>query len=69
MLHVAVTDVFMGRRDYTTPSQPTAEWLERIDAPYKHGVWFERSAHMLPWEELGRFLVSLVEQVRPLAQE
>jgi hypothetical protein len=30
-------------------------------------VWFERSAHMIPWEEPGRTLVSLLEHVRPLA--
>lgn len=59
--------MFMGRHDYTTPSQPTADWLERVDAPYKRGIWFERSAHMLQWEEPGKLLVSLLEQVRPLA--
>ena len=61
--------MFMGRHDYTTPSQPTAEWLERVQAPYKRGVWFERSAHMIPWEEPGKLLVSLLETVRPLAVE
>lgn len=59
--------MFMGRHDYTTPSQPTAEWLERVRAPYKRGVWFERSAHMIPWEEPGKLLVSLLETVAPLA--
>src|SRR3546814_5965106 len=53
--------MFMGRHDYTTPSQPTADWLARVDAPYKRGVWFERSAHMIPWEEPGKLLVSLLE--------
>lgn len=57
----------LGRHDYTTPSELTAEWLDRVDAPYKRGVWFERSAHMAPWEEPGKLLVSLLEYVRPLA--
>ena len=61
--------MFMGRHDYTTPSQPTADWLARVDAPFKRGVWFERSAHMVPWEEPGRTLVSLLEVVRPLVRE
>jgi pimeloyl-ACP methyl ester carboxylesterase len=61
--------MFMGRHDYTTPSQPTAQWLEQVRAPYKRGVWFERSAHMIPWEEPGKTLVSLLEYVRPLAEE
>lgn len=59
--------MFMGRHDYTTPSAPTAEWLASVDAPYKRGVWFEHAAHMIPWEEPGRTLVTLLEVVRPLA--
>jgi pimeloyl-ACP methyl ester carboxylesterase len=59
--------MFMGRHDYTTPSAPTAAWLSQVDAPYKQGVWFERSAHMVPWEEPGKMLVSLLKYARPLA--
>ena len=59
--------MFMGRYDYTTPSAPTAAWLEQVDAPYKRGVWFEHSAHMIPWEEPGKTLISLLKYVRPLA--
>ncbi|MBD9471115.1 alpha/beta hydrolase [Pseudoxanthomonas sp. PXM01] len=59
--------MFMGRHDYTTPSEPTAAWLARVQAPYKRGVWFEHSAHMMPWEEPGKTLVSLLEHVRPRA--
>lgn len=59
--------MFLGRHDYTTPSAPTAEWLERVDAPSKQAVWFEHSAHMIPWEEPGKTLVSLLQAVRPLA--
>jgi pimeloyl-ACP methyl ester carboxylesterase len=59
--------MFMGRHDYTTPSAPTATWLEQVRAPYKRAIWFERSAHMVPWEEPGKTLVSLLEHVRPLA--
>ena len=59
--------MFMGRHDYTTPSEPTARWLGKVAAPYKRGVWFEHSAHMIPWEEPGKTLVSLLKYVRPLA--
>lgn len=58
--------MFMGRHDYTTPSQPTEQWLNAVQAPYKRGVWFENSAHMIPWEEPGKTLVNLLEHVRPL---
>lgn len=61
--------MFMGRHDYTTPSAPTEAWLTQVEAPFKRGVWFERSSHMVPWEEPGKMLVSLLEFVRPLAQD
>ena len=61
--------MFMGRHDYTTPSEPTAAWLAQVRAPYKRAVWFENAAHMIPWEEPGRTLVALLEHVRPLAVE
>lgn len=60
--------MLMGRHDYTTPSEPTAQWLDAVDAPFKRGVWFERSAHLVPWEEPGKFMVTMVEVVRPLAE-
>ena len=61
--------MFMGRHDYTTPSEPTEAWLKRVKAPYKQGVWFEHASHMVPWEEPGKLLVSLVQYVRPLADD
>lgn len=61
--------MLMGRHDYTTPSELTAQWLERVKAPYKRGVWFERSAHMIPWEEPGKLLVTMLDTVRPIAMK
>ncbi|HEX6833672.1 MAG TPA: alpha/beta hydrolase [Rudaea sp.] len=60
--------MFMGRHDYTTPSQPTAAWLDAVKAPSKRAVWFERSAHMILFEEPGKALISLVDDVLPLAR-
>jgi pimeloyl-ACP methyl ester carboxylesterase len=60
--------MFMGRHDYTTPTAPTEAWLAQLEAPSKQAVWFERSAHMAPWEEPGKTLISLLEYVRPLAR-
>jgi pimeloyl-ACP methyl ester carboxylesterase len=59
--------MLMGRHDYSTPSVPTAAWLEAVKAPYKRGVWFENSSHLLPFEEPGKMLLTLVNDVRPLA--
>ena len=50
-------------------AHPTAEWIANVDAPCKAAVWFERSSHMVPWEEPGKTLVSLLRHVRPLATE
>ena len=43
-------------------------WLQQVSAPYKQGIWFERSAHLIPFEEPGKLLLSLVQQVLPVAQ-
>jgi len=59
--------LFMGRHDYTTPSEPTDQWLKNVKAPVKKGVWFEHSAHLIPLEEPGKMLISLVEYVRPIS--
>lgn len=58
--------MFMGRHDYTTPTEPTVKWLNRVKAPYKKAVWFEHSSHMIPWEEPGKVLVSLLQYAKPL---
>ncbi|WP_145647530.1 alpha/beta fold hydrolase [Pseudoduganella lurida] len=60
--------MFLGRHDYTTPTAPTVRWMAQVEAPSKRIVWFEHSAHMVPWEEPGKTLVSLLEFVRPLAR-
>ncbi|WP_343733139.1 alpha/beta hydrolase [Duganella sp.] len=61
--------MFMGRHDYTTPSEPTAAWLAKVKAPYKRAVWFENSSHLVQFEEPGKTLVSLLNYVRPLARD
>jgi pimeloyl-ACP methyl ester carboxylesterase len=61
--------MLMGRHDYTTPSAPTADWLKQVKAPLKKGIWFENSAHLIPLEEPGKMLFTLVNEVRPLALE
>jgi proline iminopeptidase len=60
--------IVAGRHDFATPSRVARQWYERLQAPSKHWVWFERSAHMPHLEEPGRFLSLLVSTVRPLAQ-
>ncbi len=59
--------MFLGRHDYTTPSEATHAWLARVHAPSKKAVWFEKSSHLIPFEEPGKMLMSLVALVRPIA--
>jgi pimeloyl-ACP methyl ester carboxylesterase len=61
--------LFEGRHDWTAPQELAANWFERIKAPSKQLVWFETSAHMPMLEEPGHFLLRLVSDVRPLADE
>ena len=59
--------LFLGRHDFNVSSTVAAEWFEGVQAPAKQLVWFEHSAHEAFNEEPGRFLVSLVNVVRPMA--
>ena len=47
---------FLGRYDYTTPSNLAAEYLDSISCPLKRLAWFEKSAHFPFYEEPDRFL-------------
>lgn len=59
--------MFLGRHDITTPASVIEPWFARLRAPHKEIVWFENSAHLAPHEEPGKFLIGLVETVRPWA--
>lgn len=49
------TFFFVGRHDRVISPRLSAAYLEALGAPDKEIVWFERSAHMLPFEEPERF--------------
>jgi len=61
--------LFEGRHDYNANSEVAHEWFEKVQAPTKQFVWFENSGHMPMTEEPGKFLVSLVRFVRPIAEQ
>jgi pimeloyl-ACP methyl ester carboxylesterase len=58
-----------GRHDRTVNSDVSREWFDRVNAPEKHFVWFEHSAHEPESEEPGKFLLSLVRYARPIAEK
>ena len=59
--------ILQGRYDLHTPYSGARSYFDRITAPRKRFVTFERSSHMIMFEEPGRFLMALVQEVLPLA--
>ncbi|MBU6367416.1 MAG: alpha/beta hydrolase [Gemmatimonadetes bacterium] len=57
----------MGRYDLHTLYAGAQAHFARIEAPLKKFITFERSAHFVMVEEPGRFLMTLVTEVLPLA--
>ncbi len=43
--------LFMGRHDYNTVYDLAKEWFDRLQAPYKKFITFEKSGHTPQWEE------------------
>jgi proline iminopeptidase len=53
----------LGRYDQNTPAELAADYFELIEAPVKQLHWFEKSAHLIPFEEPAKFNTLLVETV------
>lgn len=54
----------LGRHDQNTPVELAEEYFELIEAPVKRLHWFEKSAHMIPFEEPAKFNALLAEIAR-----
>jgi proline iminopeptidase len=61
--------LFEGRHDWNVNSEVAAAWFDTVEAPEKHLVWFDHSAHMPMTEEPGKFFLSLVRFARPIAEK
>lgn len=61
--------MFVGAHDYTTFHNLAVQWFDKLQAPSKRLVVFADSAHMIMLEQPGRFLVHLVTDVLPYAQQ
>jgi pimeloyl-ACP methyl ester carboxylesterase len=67
-LSFEVPVIFMlGRHDRHVPPSSAVDYFEKLRAPFKRLVWFERSAHNPPFEEPELFNRVLVDEVLPLA--
>jgi proline iminopeptidase len=60
--------IFAGRHDFNVNSELAADWFSHVEAPAKHLVWFEHSAHLPMTEEPGKYLLALMAYARPLAK-
>jgi len=60
--------LFLGRHDHNVSSELAAKWADNLTAPEKQIIWFEQSAHEVMIEEPGKTLLTLVQQVRPIAE-
>jgi len=60
--------LLIGRADYNTPWELTAEWAQQLEAPQLDVVWFDGVGHFLPIEDREAFQRTLIERVLPLAK-
>ncbi len=56
----------LGRHDRQTDSRLAAAWFDRPSAPRKRLVWFEHSAHNVPFEEPDAFNAAIPRLVGEL---
>jgi len=54
-----------GRHDYVTPSALAEQYYEVLEAPHKELIWFDHSAHMVPYEEFDKLQDVLVNHILP----
>jgi len=56
----------LGRYDRRVDARLAARYLESLRAPSKRVIWFERSAHNVPFEEPDRFDDTVLDAVRSI---
>ena len=56
-----------GRHDYNTPFVLVEDYFEVLEAPHKEIIWFENSAHWIPFEEPEKFNDVLINKVRKIS--
>lgn len=61
--------IVSGRFDHNTPSGLQKAWFDRIEAPLKMHIWFEKSSHSPLFEESVAFNQFMIGEVLPVAQK
>lgn len=54
----------LGKYDFTTPYDIAVRYCEALNAPHKEIIWFENSAHCMPFEEPEKFQRVLIEKLK-----
>ena len=57
---------FVGRHDHHVDANLAAEYFQILRAPSKEIVWFEQSAHDIPFDEPQLFDAWIVEAYRKI---
>ncbi len=57
---------FLGRYDHHADSAVSAHYLEALNAPVKRIVWFENSAHNVPFEQPDAFTRDVVDALHSI---
>jgi len=57
---------FLGRYDRHTDARLAASYFATLCAPVKRLVWFENSAHNVPFEEPDLFNVTVVRELKSI---
>jgi pimeloyl-ACP methyl ester carboxylesterase len=55
---------FLGRYDRHTDARIAAAYLDNLHTPVKRLVWFDKSAHNVPFEEPALFNATVVSELR-----
>jgi pimeloyl-ACP methyl ester carboxylesterase len=64
---VDVPVIFMlGRYDRHVSAEAAASYLDALRAPAKKVIWFERSAHNVPFEEADRFNATVLGELHAI---
>ncbi len=58
-----------GRYDERVPPELVLQYYEFLDAPAKEFIWFEKSAHLVPYEEPEKFNAFMIDTVKKEARK
>jgi pimeloyl-ACP methyl ester carboxylesterase len=53
----------LGKHDYTVPYEIAEKYFEKLIAPFKEIIWFDNSAHCIPFEEPLKFQKLIIDKL------